>query len=114
MKAPVLALNAARESRLARRINLQEKPSTTAATRQTRLLRAARNLQKIRSLGVFHGRLSPITGIQSGSATIGRAHGGRTIPLEAPCAFRRAVAAVLNTSRRGYDARLAPTRRIIR
>src|SRR5829696_8834965 len=59
MKAPVVALNAARESRPARRINLQENPSTTAATRQTRLLRAARNLQQIRSLGVFHGRLTP-------------------------------------------------------
>ena len=57
IKVPVAALNAARESRPARRINLQENRSTTAATRQTRLLREARNLQQIRSLGVFHRRL---------------------------------------------------------
>src|SRR5215210_7777672 len=61
MKAPVIALNAARESRPAGRINLQENPSTTAVTRQTRLLRAARNLQQIRSLGVFHGRLEDLS-----------------------------------------------------
>src|SRR4051812_2215721 len=48
---------AARESRPARRINLQENLSTTAATRQIRLLRTARKLQPIRGLGVLHGRL---------------------------------------------------------
>src|SRR5215212_3873335 len=37
MKAPVATLDEARESRLGCRINLQENPSTTAATRQTRL-----------------------------------------------------------------------------
>src|SRR4051812_30556200 len=35
-EAPVLAINEARESRPAHRINLQENLSTTAATRQTR------------------------------------------------------------------------------
>ena len=47
---------AARESRPARRINLQENLSTTAATRQIRLLRTARKLQRIRGLGVLHGK----------------------------------------------------------
>src|SRR4051794_32334705 len=48
---------AARESRPARRINLQENLSTTAETRQIGLLRTARKLQPIRGLGVLHGRL---------------------------------------------------------
>src|SRR4051812_30554168 len=48
---------AARESRPARRINLRENLSTTAETRQIRLLRTARKLQPIRGLGVLHGRL---------------------------------------------------------
>src|SRR3954451_20137927 len=49
---------AARESRPARRINLQENLSTTAETRQIRLLRTARKLQPIRGLGVLHGELN--------------------------------------------------------
>src|SRR5215218_9860045 len=48
---------AARESRPARRINLPENLSTTAETRQIRLLRTARKLQPIRGLGVLHGEL---------------------------------------------------------
>src|SRR3954468_15058725 len=58
MKAPVAALKAARESRPGGRINLQESQSTTAATRQIRLLHASKNLQQVRGLGVLHGRLS--------------------------------------------------------
>src|SRR4051812_20535356 len=46
MKAPVAALKAARESRPGGRINLQESQSTTAATRQIRLLHASKNLQQ--------------------------------------------------------------------
>src|SRR4051812_17502643 len=57
MKAPVAALKAARESRPGGRINLQESQSTTAATRQIRLLHASKNLQQVRGLGVLHGRL---------------------------------------------------------
>src|SRR4051812_6236267 len=56
-KPPSLPSNAARESRPERRINLQGNPSTTPATRQTRLLHAAENLQRVRGLGVLHGRL---------------------------------------------------------
>src|SRR3954468_18059985 len=56
MKAPVAALKAARESRPGGRINLQESQSTTAATRQIRLLHASKNLQQVRGLGVLHGR----------------------------------------------------------
>src|SRR3954453_10131158 len=56
MKAPVAALKAARESRPGGRINLQESQSTTAATRQTRLLHASKNLQQVRGLGVLQGR----------------------------------------------------------
>src|SRR3954451_23431802 len=58
MKAPVAALKAARESRPGGRINLQESQSTTAATRQIRLLHASKNLQQVRGLGVLHGRLT--------------------------------------------------------
>ena len=54
MKAPSCP-QAARESRPARRINLPENLSTTAETRQIRLLRTARKLQPIRGLGVLHG-----------------------------------------------------------
>src|SRR3954470_555288 len=60
MKAPVAALKAARESRPGGRINLQESQSTTAATRQIRLLHASKNLQQVRGLGVLHGRLSQL------------------------------------------------------
>src|SRR4051794_27189172 len=66
MKAPVAALKAARESRPGGRINLQESQSTTAATRQTRLLHASKNLQQVRGLGVLHGRLG------STSTSLGR------------------------------------------
>src|SRR4051812_7634194 len=57
MTSPRCRLNGARESRPAGPINLQENPSTTSAIRQTRLLRGRRNLQCVRGLGVFHGRL---------------------------------------------------------
>src|SRR4051812_30754841 len=57
---------AAKESRPARRINLQEYLSTTAATRQIRLLRIARKLQPIRGLGVLHGRLCAATAATRG------------------------------------------------
>src|SRR3954451_19561977 len=56
-ESPRSCPQAARESRPARRINLPENLSTTAATRQIRLLRTARKLQPIRGLGVLHGRL---------------------------------------------------------
>src|SRR3954464_15570017 len=56
MTAAVAALKAARESRPGGRINLQESQSTTAATRQIRLLHASKNLQQVRGLGVLHGR----------------------------------------------------------
>src|SRR4051794_30451702 len=59
---------AARESRPARRINLQENLSTTAATRQIRLLRTARKLQPIRGLGVLHGRLITVSGSRKNPA----------------------------------------------
>src|SRR3954452_10745814 len=61
MKAPVAALKAARESRPGGRINLQESQSTTAATRQIRLLHTIKNLQQVRGLGVLHGRLGSET-----------------------------------------------------
>src|SRR4051812_9063840 len=35
--------------------------STTAATRQIRLLHASKNLQQVRGLGVLHGRLISVT-----------------------------------------------------
>src|SRR3954471_12580207 len=57
MTSPRCRLNGARESRPAGPINLQENPSTTSAIRQTRSLRGRRNLQCVRGLGVFHGRL---------------------------------------------------------
>src|SRR3954470_23437413 len=57
MTSPRCRLNGARESRPAGPINLQENPSTTSAIRQTRSLRGRRNLQCVRGLGVFQGRL---------------------------------------------------------
>src|SRR3954451_12047368 len=68
MKAPVAALKAARESRPGGRINLQESQSTTAATRQIRLLHASKNLQQVRGLGVLHGRLVSLQGTASSVA----------------------------------------------
>src|SRR3954464_12701190 len=65
MKAPVAALKAARESRPGGRINLQESQSTTAATRQTRLLHASKNLQQVRGLGVLHGRRMGAPGVST-------------------------------------------------
>src|SRR5215204_3817969 len=59
MKAPVVALKQPGNHGPTRRINLQENLSTTAATRQIRLLRTARKLQPIRGLGVLHGRRAP-------------------------------------------------------
>src|SRR4051812_27131238 len=79
---------AARESRPARRINLPENLSTTAATRQIRLLRTARKLQPIRGLGVLHGRLIKLRAWHSSSehplSARVLARRGAAVPLAAP------------------------------
>src|SRR3954465_4889813 len=79
MTSPRCRLNGARESRPAGPINLQENPSTTSAIRQTRLLRGRRNLQCVRGLGVFHGRLNTSIMLHLGSA-LRAYYGGRSSP----------------------------------
>src|SRR3954470_9769087 len=100
MKAPVAALKAAKESRPGGRINLQESQSTTAATRQIRLLHASKNLQQVRGLGVLHGRRIsdahlPIVSAPGGPALVSQHGAGRCDRLRPRFVDARELGALL-------------------